>query len=122
MDLILIQKRNIVLISSAFSDQPYTCANDLWLAFPSYACVVACDNRLNVTRAAVTDLNCVPIEILCNLLPIGKCLFKINRRFVFILSNIDLLIFPESLFAGLMSRHFGLFSKFSSGSLREFSS
>ena len=44
LDLILKQKRNIVLISSAVSDQPYTCANDLWLAFPSYACVVACDN------------------------------------------------------------------------------
>ena len=38
--------------------------------------------------------------------------FKIDRSFVLILSNIDLLIFPESLFAELMSRHFGLFSKF----------
>ena len=33
--------------------------------------------------------------------------FKIVRSFVFNLSKIDLLIFPESLFAGLMSRHFG---------------
>ena len=39
--------------------------------------------------------------------------FKINRRCVFSLSKIDLLILPESLLAGLMSRHFGLFSKFS---------
>ena len=38
--------------------------------------------------------------------------FKINRSFVLILSNIDLLIFPELLLAGLISRHFGLFSKF----------
>ena len=46
--------------------------------------------------------------------------FKIGRSFVFILSDIiDLLIFLESLFAGLMSRHFGLFSKFSFWSLRE---
>ena len=33
--------------------------------------------------------------------------FKIVRSFVFNLSKIDLLIFPESLFAGLMSQHFG---------------
>ena len=39
--------------------------------------------------------------------------FKIDRRCVFSLSKYDLLIFPESLLAGLMSRHFGLFSKFS---------
>ena len=39
--------------------------------------------------------------------------FKIDRRCMFSLSKIDLLIFPESLLAGLMSRHFGLCSKFS---------
>ena len=38
------------------------CANVLWLAFPNNACVVACDNCLNVTHAAVTDLNSVPIK------------------------------------------------------------
>ena len=38
------------------------CTNVLWLAFPNYACVVACDDWLNVVHAAVTDLNCVPIE------------------------------------------------------------
>ena len=37
---------------------------------------------------------------------------------LFILSKINLLIFPESLFAGLISRHFGLISKFSLWSLR----
>ena len=44
---------------------------------------------------------------------------KIVLKWVFTLSKISLLIFPELLFAGLISRHFGLFSKFSSWSLRE---
>ena len=38
---------------------------------------------------------------------------------MFTLSKITLLIFPESLFAGLISRHFGLFSKFFLQSLRD---
>ena len=45
--------------------------------------------------------------------------FKIVLKWVFTLSKISLLIFPESLFAGLISRHWGLFSKFSLWSLRE---
>ena len=46
--------------------------------------------------------------------------FKIVLSCVFILSKINLLIFPESLIiAGLISRHFGLFSKFSLWPLRE---
>ena len=44
---------------------------------------------------------------------------KIVLICVFILSKINLLIFPESLFAGLISRPFGLFSKFSLWFLRE---
>ena len=38
--------------------------------------------------------------------------FKIALKRVFTLSKISLLIFPKSLFARLISRHFGLFSKF----------
>ena len=34
----------------------------------------------NLTRATVTDLNCVPIAILCNLLPIGKCVSTSLRK------------------------------------------
>ena len=50
------------------------CTNVFWLAFQSnYACVVACDNRLNVTHATVNDLNCVPIENFVYLWPTGKC-------------------------------------------------
>ena len=45
--------------------------------------------------------------------------FKIVLSCVFILSKINLLIFPESLFARLISRHVGLFSKFSLWSSRE---
>ena len=40
----------------------------------------------NLTHATVTDLNCVPLTILCNLLPIGKCvstsLSKLGAMFV----------------------------------------
>ena len=45
--------------------------------------------------------------------------FKNVLSCVFIVSKINLLIFPEWIFAGLISWHFGLFSKFSLGSLRE---
>ncbi len=45
--------------------------------------------------------------------------FRIFLKLELILSRMILLSFPDSLFAGLISRHFGLFSKFSLWSLRE---
>ena len=45
--------------------------------------------------------------------------FKIVLTCVLTLSKINLPIFPGSIFAALISRHFGLFSKFSLWSLRE---
>ena len=48
--------------------------------------------------------------------------FKIILSCMFILAKINLLIFPQLLFSGLISQHFGLFSKFSLWSLREIKS
>ena len=45
--------------------------------------------------------------------------FRIFLKLELILSRMILLSFPDSLFAGLISRHFGLLSKFSLLSLRE---
>ncbi len=45
--------------------------------------------------------------------------FRIFLKLELILSRMILLSFPDSLFAGLISQHFGLFSKFSLWSLRE---
>ncbi len=34
----------------------------LWLAFSNYACVVLRSYRLDIVHAAITDLDCVPVE------------------------------------------------------------
>ncbi len=43
----------------------------LRLAFPNYACVVLRNYGLDIVHAAITDLDCVPVENLCSLCRLG---------------------------------------------------